>query len=63
MSRRSSAAVEYDSRLNIVLPSPLSDAVAAAAAERMLSINAYCRAALLAKLRADGVKLTKDKTA
>jgi predicted HicB family RNase H-like nuclease len=62
MSRRSSAAVEYDSRLNIVLPSPLSDAVAAAAAADMTSINQYVRAALLAKLRADGVKL-KEKTA
>jgi len=62
MPRKSSAGPDYDARLNVAVPRPLSTAVATAAAS-MTTINAYTRAALLAKLRADGVKVTEKKTA
>jgi hypothetical protein len=60
---RNSAGPDYDARLNVAVPRPLSTAVATAAAASMTTINAYCRGALLAKLRADGVKVIEENEA
>jgi predicted HicB family RNase H-like nuclease len=47
----------FDQRLNLTTTRELNDAVAAAAAKRLQSMNAWARAALLEALARDGVAL------
>jgi hypothetical protein len=50
-----------DVQFCIVAPRILLEAVRATAAQNLQTMNAYARAALLAQLKRDGVKLEKVK--
>jgi hypothetical protein len=52
-----------DCAFNIVAPRALVEAVQHAAASSMQSANSYARAALLERLRRDGVKLKESNAA
>ena len=56
--KRSNAPV-FDTRLHLNLTSPLNNAVAMAANRKLVSINAWCRQALLVALEKDGVELER----
>ena len=52
---------KYDgTRLSIYSTTPLNAAVMRAAHKTMTSMNAYCRQAILAKLKNDGVELEAE---
>ena len=54
-------AKAYDgTRLSIYSTTPLNDAVMRAAHRTMTSMNAYCRQAILAKLKDDGVTIEAE---
>jgi hypothetical protein len=61
MRRRSPSAPVYDERLNVATTRPLNVAVATAAAAKLTSVNAWCRAAILEALSRDGVELSESK--
>jgi hypothetical protein len=46
--------LDYSARLNVFAPPPLVAAVSDAATKNMTTVSSYVRAAVLAKLRADG---------
>jgi hypothetical protein len=57
MRTRKSQPLPYAERLSIAATEPLRAAVAEAADRTMTSMNSYVRAAILAQLRKDGVRL------
>jgi hypothetical protein len=62
-SKTAPAAPSYGARLNVYATRPLAAAVAAGAARNLMSINSYCRQALLRQLRSDGVELETNEAA
>lgn len=50
-----------DVRMHLNVTSKLSNAVAMAAQRKLVSMNAWCRQALLAALEKDGVELELDR--
>ena len=60
-SKTSPLPPEYDARLSVVVPKPLSDAIATAAHASLQSINSYTRGALIEKLRRDGCALEPQR--
>jgi hypothetical protein len=65
MSRRSAAqhkpTTTYGPRLSVPVPTLLASALASAAGKSMTSMNSYVRAAVLAKLKADGFDPQGDR--
>jgi hypothetical protein len=61
MPTRIRASPNYDAHLTTPVPKALQVAVAKAASTHLMSGNSYVRAALLAKLRADGFAVDERK--
>jgi predicted HicB family RNase H-like nuclease len=53
----------YSERLNVVVPSPLHDAITTAAHSSMQSVNSFVRGAVLERLRREGFAPSPGKAA
>jgi predicted HicB family RNase H-like nuclease len=60
MRRRLPSQPAYDVRLNLTTTRSLNEAVAAAAAKQLTTMNAWCRAAILEALARDCVALKES---
>jgi hypothetical protein len=62
MTIRQGRAVKYDSRLTVLCPAELPRAINVAAAAKLQRPAEYVRAAILARLQADGVAIGAPTT-